>query len=93
MKKSDHFPCLIISLTTYVIGDWKKCGLLENNSEVALDEYRRQMHHDIVMPEDPVQEESVIELGVGKFSTPEHPKNVEREKGVLEILESYHFLK
>ena len=57
-----------------IIGGWKRCGLLENNPEVALSEYRRQMHHDILMPEDPVQEESVIEPEVGKFSTPEHPK-------------------
>ena len=77
-----------------IIGSWKRCGLLENNPEVALGEYRRQMHHDILMPEDPMQEESVIEPEVGKISTPEHPKkNVEREKGVSKILESYHFLK
>ena len=58
-----------------IIGGWKRCGLLENNPNVALSEYRRQMHHDVVMPEDLVQKESVIEPEVGNISTPEPPKN------------------
>ena len=58
-----------------IIGGWRRCGLLENNSNVALSEYRRQMHHDVVMPEDLVQKESVIEPEVGNISTPEPPKN------------------
>ena len=33
-----------------IIGGWRRCGLLENNPNVALSEYRRQMHHDVVMP-------------------------------------------
>ena len=43
-----------------IIGGWKKCGLLENSPDVALNEYRRQMHHDVVTPEDPVQEKSAM---------------------------------
>ena len=33
------------------------------------------MHHDVVMPEDLVQKESVIEPEVGNISTPEPPEN------------------
>ena len=58
-----------------IIGGWRRCGLLENNPNVALSEYRRQMHHDVVMPEDLVQKESVIEPEVGNISTPEPPEN------------------
>ena len=43
-----------------IIGGWRRCGLLENSSDVALNEYRRQMHHDVVTPEDPVQEKSAM---------------------------------
>ena len=43
-----------------IIGGWRKCGLLENSPDVALNEYRRQMHHDVVTPEDPVQEKSAM---------------------------------
>ena len=51
------------------------------------------MHHDVVMPEDPVQEESVIEPEVGNISTPEPPEKHKKKKGGLKILESHHVLK
>ena len=53
-----------------IIGGWRRCGLLENNPDIALNGYRRQMHHDIVTPEDPMQKKSVVEPEVGKISTP-----------------------
>ena len=67
-----------------IIEGWKRCGLLENNSGVALSEYKRQMHHDFVTPEDPVQEESVIEPEVGNISTPAPQKKLRKRKGGLE---------
>ena len=47
-----------------------------------MSKYRRQMHHDVVMPEDPVQEESVVEPEVGNISTPEPPEKHKKKKGV-----------
>ena len=67
-----------------IIGGWRRCGLLENNPDVALCEYRRQMHHDIVTPEDPVQEESVIVPEVGRNSTPAPQTKRKKRKGGLE---------
>jgi len=43
---------------------------LENDSDVALGEYKREMHHDLVTPEDPMQEESVIEPEMGNLFAP-----------------------
>jgi len=51
------------------------------------------MHHDVVMPEDLVQKESVIEPEVGNISTPEPPKTTKRKTRGLKILESHHVLK
>ena len=67
-----------------IIGGWRRCGLLENNPNFALSEYRRQMHHDVVMPEDLVQEESVIEPEVENISTPEPPKNHKKKNESFE---------
>ena len=67
-----------------IIEGWRRCGLLENNPDVALSEYRRQMHHDFVTPEDPVHEESVIEPEVGNISTPAPQKKLRKRKGGLE---------
>lgn len=49
-----------------IIEGWRRCGLLENSSDVALAEYRRQMHHNIATPQVSAQEESVIEAEVGE---------------------------
>lgn len=53
-----------------IIGGWRRCGLLEKSPNVALIEYRRQMHHRIVTPHDSAQEESVIETGINENFTP-----------------------
>ena len=67
-----------------IIGGWRKCGLLENDPDVALDEYQKHIHHDIDTPEGSVQGESVIESEVGKNSTPAPQKKREKRKGGLE---------
>ena len=76
-----------------IIEDWRTCGLLENNLDVALSEYRRQMHHDFVTPEDPVYEESVIEPEVGNISTPTPQKKLQKRKGGLENTGDLSFFK
>ena len=76
-----------------IIGGWRRCGLLENSPDVALNEYRRQMHHDVVTPKDPVQEKSEIEPEVSKNSIPVPQTKRRKRKGGLKILENYHFLK
>ena len=76
-----------------IIGGWKRCGLFPNNPDVTLSEYGRQIHHGVITPEDPVQKESVIEPKVENISTSALQKNTERASKILEILESYHFLK
>lgn len=47
--------CMRIRNQTYspktIIADWKRFRLLENSLEVALAEYKRQIHHNIVMPQ------------------------------------------
>ena len=58
-----------------------------------MSEYRKQMHHDVIMPEDLVQEESVIEPEVGNISFPEPPKNHKKKNEGFEILKSHHVLK
>ena len=63
-----------------IIEGWRRFGLLENDPDVALSEYKRQMHHDTVMPDDSVQEESVIETEVGKLSTPAPQKKRRKRK-------------
>jgi len=75
-----------------IIEGWRRCGLLENDPDIALSEYKRQMHYDTVMPEDSVQEEPVIETEVGKLSTPAPQKKRRKRKKVLKTLENYHFL-
>ena len=67
-----------------IIEGWKRCGLLEDNPDVALSEYRRQMNHDIVTPEDHVQEGSVIDPGVENISTPAPRKKRRKRKGSSE---------
>ena len=76
-----------------IIEGWRRCGLLENNPDVALSEYRRQMHHDFVTPEDPVYEESVIEPEVGNISTPAPQKKLRKRKGGLENTGDLSFFK
>ena len=72
-----------------IIKGWRRCGLLENNPDVALDKYKRQIHHDSVTPEDPVQEESVIEPEEGEVSTIEPPKKrTKRNRGLENTGES-----
>ena len=60
---------------------WRKCRLSKIDPDIALDKYKRHMNHDIITPEHPVQEESVIEPEVGNISTPQRLKrNSERKK-------------
>jgi len=66
-----------------IIGGWRKCGLLENDPDVALDEYQKHIHHDVDTPEGSVQGESVIESGMGKDSTPASQKKRKKRKGGL----------
>ena len=63
-----------------IIGGWRKCGLLENDPDVALDEYQKHIHHDIGTPEGSVQGESVIESEVGKNSTSASQKKRKKKK-------------
>ena len=67
-----------------IIRGWKRCGLLENNTEVALEKYKRQMDHDIATPDDLVEEESVVESEVGEVSIPPPPKKRIKRNGGLE---------
>jgi len=76
-----------------IMESWRRCGLLENYPDVALCEYRRQMHHNIVTPENPVQEESVIVPEVEKDSIPASQTKLRKRKEGLKILKSYYFLK
>ena len=76
-----------------IIGGWRRCGLLENYPDVALCEYRRQMHHDISTPENSVQEESVIVPEVEKDFTSAPQTKLRKRKEGLKILKSYHFWK
>jgi len=70
-----------------IIEGWRRCGLLENNQNIALSEYRKQMHNDVILPKDLVQEKSVIEPEVGNISTPEPPKNHKKKNEGFENTE------
>ena len=81
-----------------IIRGWRRCGLLENNPEVALEKYKRQMDHDIATPDDLVEEESVVESEVGEVSTPPPPKKrIKRNRGLestgdLSLIETHNIL-